>query len=79
MCIGQLFLTSADSESFAYLVKLLFTLLLLHPVGYVFACAHTFVYVVLLIENGVDCAIENCRPNNVDHEEKEGKSDRNTR
>jgi len=79
MCIGQLFLTSADSESFAYLVKLLFALR--HLGDYVFACAHTFVYIVLLIENGVDCEMENCRPNNVDREEreKEGESDRNTR
>ena len=39
---------SADSENFAYLVKLLFALR--HLDGYVFACVHTFVYVILLIK-----------------------------
>lgn len=42
-------------------------------------CTHTFVYVALLIENSTDCAMENCRPNNVDREkhEKEREGDRN--
>lgn len=34
-------------------------------------CAHTFVYVTLLIENSADCVMENCRLNNVDPEERE--------
>jgi hypothetical protein len=31
---------------------------------------HTFAYVALLIENGIDCVMENCRPNNVGREER---------
>lgn len=30
-----------------------------------------YLYVALLIENSTDCAMENCRPNNVDREERE--------
>lgn len=45
--------------------------------NYVFACAHTFVYVALLIENGADCVMENCRPNVGREEREEGESDRN--
>jgi len=79
MCIGQLFSTSSDSRRELRSLGQTVVCAMQHPNGYVFACAHTFIYIALLIENGADCVMENCRPNNVGREEhEEGESNRNT-
>lgn len=79
MCIGQLFLTSTDSRrELRFLSQTVVCAMASYAA--VFVCAHTFVYVALLIENGTDCVMKNCRPNNVGREEREkkGEGDRNT-
>lgn len=73
MCIGWLFPTSVDSRRELRLLGQTVVCAMASERLCVCVCSYTFVYIELLIENGADCVIENCRPNNVGREEREKK------